>query len=111
MFGGTRTQRSLQNHVPLVQQLSSQQQTLLFHHGNGQEAHGNAYILISLDLFWIRTISLVTDHSKWAEVVEMSRTITTQKSTLCHLFAIHKLPEQVISDSRPQLYLKLTSGV
>ena len=42
-------------------------------------------------------------HSKWAEVVEMQQATTTKTITaLCYMFAMHGIPEQLVSDNGPQ---------
>ncbi len=46
---------------------------------------------------------VVDAHSKWAEVVEMTKTTTAKTITaLRHLFAVHGIPEQIVSDNGPQ---------
>ena len=46
---------------------------------------------------------VVGSHSKWPEVVPMSKTITDATITeLCRLFSSYGLPDQVVSDNRPQ---------
>ena len=45
----------------------------------------------------------VDAHSKWAEALEMCQTTTAKTiETLRHLFAIHGIPEQIVSDNGPQ---------
>ena len=42
-------------------------------------------------------------YSKWAEIVEMTHTTTAKTiADLSHLFDIHGIPEQIVSDNRPQ---------
>ncbi len=54
--------------------------------------------------FLNKSFLIVIDaHSKWAEVVEMTQTTTSQTiSALRHLFAVHGIPEQLVSDNGPQ---------
>ena len=54
--------------------------------------------------FLDKSFFIVVDaHSKWAEVLEMCQTTTAKTiETLRHLFAIHAIPEQIVSDNGPQ---------
>ena len=54
--------------------------------------------------FLDKSFFIVVDaHSKWAEVVEMSQTTTAKTiEALRRLFAIHGIPEQIVSDNGPQ---------
>ena len=54
--------------------------------------------------FLDKSFFIVVDaHSKWEEVVQMSQTTTAKTiEALRHLFAIHGIPEQIVSDNGPQ---------
>ena len=54
--------------------------------------------------FLNQSFLIVVDvHSKWAEVVEMTHTTTAKTiAALKHLFAMHGIPEQIVSDNGPQ---------
>ena len=54
--------------------------------------------------FLNQSFLIVVDvHSKWAKVVEMTHTTTAKTiATLRHSFATHGIPEQIVSDNRPQ---------
>lgn len=54
--------------------------------------------------FMEKSFFIVVDaHSKWAEVMEMPQTTTAKTiGALRRLFAIHGIPEQIVSDNGPQ---------
>ena len=53
--------------------------------------------------FLDKSFFIVVDaHSKWPEVVEMCQTTTAKTiETLRHLFAVHGISEQIVSDNGP----------
>ena len=53
----------------------------------------------------------VDAHSKWPEVIVMKTTTTSATiQELRKLFSAYGLPEQLVSDNRPQLWILLTSS-